>query len=308
MKQKQDMNLTKLVQQFNSEEKCRQYLAAIRWPEGITCPRCGAKSISSIYKRNQLDCNSCRYQFSPTSGTIFHDSHLPLWKWLTTAYLMIESKKGISANQIRRTIGVSYKTAWYLCHRIRAAMKEARPEPLRGTVEADETLVGGKRPRKKSNYRDNKAMVMGVIERGGKVRLEMANVEEKDLTRATAHDFLRRHTVPELARLITDEHWAYRGFADADTKHEMVNHGDKEWARGDVHTNTVENIWSLLQRSIIGSYHKLSFKHLEAYLDELEWKYNNRSNPYLFRETLRKLVHASSLPYQLLTRGALQSR
>lgn len=297
---KQEINLTRLVQQFNSEEKCRQYLAAIRWPEGIICPRCGSKSISAIYKRNQLDCNSCRYQFSPTAGTIFHDSHLPLWKWFVTTYLMIEAKKGVSANQIRRTIGVSYKTAWYLCHRIRAAMKEAKPEPLRGVVEVDETLVGGKRPRKKSNYRDNKAMVMGVIERGGKVRLEMASIKQKDLTREMAHDFLRRHTLPELARLITDEHYAYRGFADADTTHETVHHGNKEWARGDVHTNTVENVWSLLQRSIIGSYHKLSFKHLEAYLDELEWRFNNRQNPYLFRETLLKLLSASAMPYRNL--------
>lgn len=298
---KQEMNLNILVEQFHSEENCRKYLAALRWPKGIICPRCDSTSISSISTRNQLDCNICRTRFSVTSSTIFHDSHLPLWKWFATTYLMIESKKGISANQIRRTIGVSYKTAWYLCHRIRAAMAEANPESLRGTVEADETLVGGKRLRRKSNYRENKAMVMGVIERGGRVRLEMADVQHKDLSREMAHAFLRRHTVPELERLITDEQWAYRGFADADTRHETVNHGDKEWARGDVHTNTVENIWSLLQRSIIGSYHKLSFKHLDAYLDELEWRFNNRKNPYLFRETLRKLLATAELPYKRLT-------
>ncbi len=297
---KQEMNLNTLVERFHSEDNCRKYLAALRWPKGITCPRCGSTSVSDIYTRNQLDCNSCRYRFSVTSGTIFHDSHLPLWKWFATTYLMIESKKGISANQIKRTLGVSYKTAWYLCHRIRAAMTELRPEPLKGTVEADETLVGGKRLRRKSNYRNNKAMVMGVIERGGKVRLEMADVKHKDLSREMAHAFLRRHTLPELERLVTDEHWAYRGFADKDTRHEMVNHGDKEWVRGDVHTNTVENVWSLLQRSIIGSYHKLSFKHLDAYLDELEWRFNNRKNPFLFRETLRKLISSRNLSYKNL--------
>ncbi len=297
---KQEMNLNTLVDRFHSEDNCRKYLAVLRWPDGIVCPRCGSKSISGISTRNQLDCNTCRYRFSVTSGTIFHDSHLPLWKWFATAYLMVESKKGMSANQIRRTIGVSYKTAWYLCHRIRAAMAEANPEPLSGTVEADETLVGGKRLRKRSNYRDNKAMVMGVIQRDGKVRLEMADVKQKDLTREMAHDFLRRHTLPELERLITDEQYAYRGFADADTRHETVHHGSKEWARGDVHTNTVENVWSLLQRSIVGSYHKLSFKHLDAYLDELEWRFNNRKNPYLFRETLRKLLDSRVLPYKQL--------
>ena len=297
-----DMNLVSLVDHFHSEERCRTYLETLRWPKGkVVCPRCGKQSISRIEDRQQYDCNSCRYQFSVTAGTIFHDSHLPLWKWFLATYTMIESKKGVSANQIKRMLKVSYKTAWYLCHRIRAAMKEINPEPLTGTVEADETLVGGKRLRRRSNYRDNKAMVMGVIQRDGKVRLEMADVKHKDLSREMAHAFLRRHTLPELERLITDEHWAYREFADKDTRHEMVNHGDKEWVRGDVHTNTAENVWSLLQRSIIGSYHKLSFKHLDAYLDELEWRFNNRQNPYLFRETLRKLLGAKGLPYRRLT-------
>lgn len=301
---KQEMNLNTLVERFHSEDKCRQYLAVLRWPEGITCPRCGSKSISTISTRNQLDCNTCRNRFSVTSGTIFHDSHLPLWKWFATTYLMIESKKGISSNQIRRTIGVSYKTAWYLTHRIRAAMAEVNPEPLTGIVEADETVVGGKRLRKRSNWRTNKAMVLGVIERGGRVRLEMAPGKgTTDLTREMAHGFLRRHTVPELERLLTDEHYAYRHFADHDTAHEAVKHGEKEWVRGDVHTNTIEGVWSLLQRSIIGSYHKLSFKHLDAYLDELEWRFNNRRNPYLFRETLRKLLATETMPYRLLTGG-----
>ena len=296
-----DMNLVSLVEHFHGEEKCRAYLENLRWPRGkVVCPRCGNKSISRIADRQQYDCNSCRYQFSVTAGTIFHDSHLPLWEWFLATYTMIESKKGVSANQIKRMLNVSYKTAWYLCHRIRAAMKETNPEPLSGTVEADETLVGGKRLRRRSNYRENKAMVMGVIERGGRVRLEMADVKHKDLSREMAHDFLHRHTLPELERLITDEHWAYRGFADADTRHEMVNHGDKEWVRGDVHTNTVENVWSLLQWSIVGSYHKLSFKHLDAYLDELEWRFNNRRNPFLFRETLKKLLQAEVLPYRRL--------
>lgn len=299
MKQKQDINLTTLVERFHSEDRCRQYLAAIRWPKGIVCPRCGSKSVSDIYDRHQLDCNTCRYRFSPTSGTIFHDSHLPLWKWFVTTYLMIEAKKGVSANQIRRTIGVSYKTAWYLCHRIRAAMKEAPPTLLAGTVEADETLVGGKR--RGQDWKTNKAMVMGVIERGGKVRLEMAGKEEKDLYRELSRAFLRRHTRPDTERIITDEHPAYGGLADKDTRHETVNHAEKEWVRGDVHTNTIEGVWSLLQRSIIGSYHKVSFKHLDAYLDELEWRYNNRTNPYLFRETIRRLITSSALPYRRLT-------
>src|SRR5207245_6035406 len=124
-KVQQQMDLIKLIEEFNSEDNCREYLEHLRWPSGLICPRCGSVSISRIDTRNQFDCNDCRFQFSVMSGTIFHDSHLPLWKWFVTTYLMIESKKGMSANQIKRTIHVSYKTAWYLCHRIRAAMTEA---------------------------------------------------------------------------------------------------------------------------------------------------------------------------------------
>src|ERR1035438_7545068 len=119
---KHDVNLVNLIEKFGSEDKCRAYLEEVRWPEGPHCPRCQAKSVSQVEDRNQYDCNACRYQFSVTSGTVMHDTHLPLWKWFLTAYRMIEAKKGISANQIKRTIEVSYKTAWYLCHRIRAVM------------------------------------------------------------------------------------------------------------------------------------------------------------------------------------------
>src|SRR2546426_8433507 len=130
-----NMNMIELVNQFHSEEKCRQYLEELRWPQGIKCPHCNSQKISRIQKRKQFDCDSCRYQFSVTAGTIFHDSHLPLWKWFAAMYLMIESRKGMSANQMKRTLGVSYKTAWYLCHRIRKAMTELIPGLLKGIIE-----------------------------------------------------------------------------------------------------------------------------------------------------------------------------
>ena len=140
---KQDVNLISLIERYHDEDNCRSYLEELRWRNGVACPRCGSMSISRIEKPRVFDCNSCRYQFSVTAGTIFHDSHLPLWKWFATMYLMIESKKGISANQVKRTIGVSYKTAWYLCHRIRNAMSDGSPSLLKGIVEVDETYVGG---------------------------------------------------------------------------------------------------------------------------------------------------------------------
>src|SRR2546423_15697880 len=138
---KAEMNLPKLIEQFGDDEKCRARLVELRWPRGVTCPRCQSKSISKVLERDQYDCNQCRYQFSATSGTIFHDTHLPLSKWFLAIYFMTESKKGISANQVSRSIKTTYKTAWYLCHRIRAAMRELRAEKLKGIVEVDETLV-----------------------------------------------------------------------------------------------------------------------------------------------------------------------
>src|SRR5208337_1559601 len=137
-----DMNLIQLIEQFRDEDQCRKALERMKWPDGIKCPRCGSEKISRIYKRDQFDCDSCHYHFSVTAGSIFHDSHLPLWKWFLATYLMVESKKGMSANQMKRTLSVSYKTAWYLCHRIRKAMLEVNPERIGadgGIVELDET-------------------------------------------------------------------------------------------------------------------------------------------------------------------------
>lgn len=293
---KQDVNLITLIERYGNEDKCRDYLEELRWPNGVACPRCGSMSISRIQKPRVFDCNSCRYQFSVTSGTIFHDSHLPLWKWFATAYLMIEAKKGISANQVKRTIGVSYKTAWYLCHRVRNAMTETTPKPLNEVVEVDETYVGGKAKGFGHGYKVNKAIVVGATQREGEARLEVVSGND----RKTLHDFIHKHTAPNTKAIYTDDWPAYRGIADHDTKHETVNHSAEEWVRGNVHTNTVEGVWSLLKRSIVGSYHKVSIKHLNSYLDELEWRYNNRDNPYLFRDTLLKLIQSGNLSYQEL--------
>jgi len=212
-------------------------------------------------------------------------------------YLMVESKKGISANQMKRTIEVSYKTAWYLCHRIRAAMTETSPEPLSGTVEVDETYIGGETRGMGHGYKGNKALVIGAAQRGGSVRLQVGKRND----RRTLHGFIKSQTAPNTESIYTDDWPAYRGIGDHDTKHETVKHSAKEWVCGTVHTNTIEGVWSLFKRSIIGSYHKVSTKHLDAYLDELEWRFNNRSNPYLFRDTLLKLLKSDTLTYQELT-------
>ena len=295
-----NLDIVTLLTEFHSNEKCLEVLEQLRWPDGVTCPRCQKPTISRIYGRNQFDCNSCRYRFSVTSGTIFHDSHLPLPKWFATIYMMVESKKGVSANQVKRTLKVSYKTAWYLCHRIRAAMAEVNGKKLSGTVEVDETWVGGKlkgQGQGKGNYKKNKSLVIGIIQRDGNVRMNV--IDKAD--RKTLHSFIKEHTKPDTELIITDDWAAYNGIGDQNTKHEVVNHSKKEWVRGnDIHTNNIENVWSLLKRSVIGAYHKISAKHLDAYLDELEWRFNNRNNPYLFRDTLKKMLGAKNVEYQAL--------
>lgn len=296
-KTKQAMNLPKLIERFGADDKCREYLEDLRWPNGVECPRCGERSISRIEKRKQYECNSCRYQFSVTAGTVFHDSHLPLWKWFLSIYLVGESKKGISASQLGRTIGVSYKTAWYLGHRIRSAMEEDSPIPLRGIVEVDETWVGGKR-RDGEPWR-GKTMIVGAVERGGKVRLRIEDRRD----RPTLQGFVKDTIHDDAEAIYTDAAPAYGDLSDHNTRHQVVNHHNEEWVRADVHTNTVEGVWSLLKRSVIGSYHQLSVKHLPSYLDEIAFRFNNRDNPYLFRDTVLRLVDGETLPFKDLVHG-----
>jgi transposase-like protein len=293
-----DMNLVELVEKFADEEKCRSYIEALRWPDGVKCPRCKANKVYRILKRDQFVCDSCSYQFSATSGTIFHDSHLPLWKWLLAVYLVAESKKGMSANQLKRTLAVSYKTAWYLCHRIRKAMAGAKLEPLKGVVEMDETYIGGKRHHVGSGYVENKTMVLGVMQRGGHAHLR---AEKRKPTMKVLREFIHAQVDLKNSRLMTDEHPAYQGTCPG-TVHQTVNHQKEEWVRGDVHTNRIENAWSLFKRSVVGSYHKISRKHLDAYLDEFEWRFNNRENPFLFRDTVQKLIASPNLAYKKLTK------
>jgi len=294
----QDVTLVDLIAQFGSEDKCRTYLEQLRWPEGVSCIRCGSTKISRIKARDQFDCDACTYQFSVRAGTIFHDSHLPLWKWFLAVYVMGESKKGISANQMKRMLGVSYKTAWYLCHRIRAALVEIDPEPLTGIVEADETYHGnapmrfGRRVPGRG-VGGNKTAVIGAVERGGRVRLKVSD----RVNRKALHAFLRAVVADEAEAVYTDDYQAYLGIDDLNTRHETVTHSKKQWVQGDVHTQTMEDVWSLFKRSVIGSYHHLSVKHLQAYLDELAFRYNNRENAYLFRDTLLALIGAEKMPY-----------
>jgi len=291
-----NMNLVELIKDFADENKCRAYLEALRWPDGVDCPRCESAKVYRIVKRDQFVCDSCAYQFSVTVDTIFHDTHLPLWKWFLATCLLCESKKGISACQIQRSLGVSYKTAWYLCHRIRAAMLEVAPPKLGGTVEIDETYVGGKKRRWRA--RSDKQVVIGIRQRNGDLRL----IRAEDATSATVREIIRQHVGSHVEVIVTDESaiypWALNKLPKE--KHKTINHS-KQYAHGDVHTNTVESAFSLLKRGIVGTWHKVSAKHLPAYLDEMCFRFNNRKNRFLFRDTMLKLIDSPNLEYKQLT-------
>ncbi len=294
------MNLPDLIEQFRSEDKCRAYLEDLRWPDGVRCPRCGNDSTSKIEKRNQYECNeeSCRYQFSVTAGTVFHDSHLPLWKWFLAIYLIGESKKGISAKQLQRTLGVSYKTAWYLGHRVRSAMEEDSPVPLEGIVEVDETWIGGvhHKTAKDRSGRSKKKLVLGAIARDGEVRLVMRSGPGRE-TKVSYRQFVKDVVGDDAEYIFTDSDYSWGDMTDWNTKHRKVDHRREEWVRGLVHTNTVESVWSLFKRSVVGTYHQMSAKHLPAYLDEMAFRFNNRNNAFLFRDTLLRMIEGETLPY-----------
>jgi transposase-like protein len=290
-----EVNLINLIERYSNEDKCRNYLEALKWQDGIKCPRCGSEKISKIKKRDQFDCDKCRYQFSVTAGSIFHDSHLPLWKWFLAVYLMAESKKGISANQLKRSLDISYKTAWYLCHRIRKAMQETQSMPkLKGIVEVDETYVGGHYDRRRKRQPWEKQAVIGLLQRHWGFEAKAVRTPSKKILVGIVKD-----RVDKGSTVMTDELRAYKSL-DKNFDHETVNHSAEEWVRGNVYTNGVENAWSLFKRSIVGSYHQISAKHVNAYLDEFDWRFNGRENPYLFRDTLLRLLNSPQIEFKKL--------
>jgi transposase-like protein len=219
---------------------------------------------------------------------------------------MCESKKGMSALQIKRTLGIGYKTAWYLCHRVRAAIQSIEGEDevrFVGEVEADETYVGGKaqnmhlakRKRERLVGTKGKVAVIGAIERGGRVRARVVPTTDTE----TLDRFVREAVSQNVRLIATDEHSGYR-LLDEDFNHGVVTHSKGEYVVGAIHTNTIENFWSLLKRGIVGSYHKVSKEHLPAYVAEFEFRFNNRKNPHLFRDTLKRLLSTEPLPFEKL--------
>jgi len=321
------MNLIDVTKTYGTKEACLEKLERMRWPNGLCCIKCGVVSDENgkplvmkfvtaetqrtrrnksgvektvtIPPRRLYECKECGYQFSVTTGTVFHKSHISLEKWFIAISLILQAKKGISSLQVGRHLGVTEKntkSTWYLCHRIREAAIDAGF--LSGLVEADHTYLTPKKPRKGKPYvkKEHRDVVMGMIERGGKLRLIPVKDAKIDITEKV----LDEHVSPD-AILQTDEHPTFtiigkRKFAD----HRTINHS-VSYASGDLHTNSVENAFSLLKRGIYGSYHKVSIKHLGRYCNEFSYRFNRRDQQkQMFDETLKRLVDGKPLPFATL--------
>jgi len=282
------MKPAEMAKHFGNEDAARAFLERMRWPDGAVCPHCGVvgeayrltpKPTGKTHVRKGVwKCGACREQFTVTVATIFEDSHIQLHKWLFAIHLLCASKKGMSAHQLHRMLGITYKSAWFMMHRIRYAM--AQPpfaDKLKGVVEADETYIGGKEcgKRGKPGRDSKKTPVLALVERGGRVRsMPMRQVTAKNLRQA-----LQEHIASE-AEIHTDEAGVYHFAKKAFAGHEVVNHSKKEYARRSggklITTNTAEGFCGLLKRGVYGVYHHVGRQHLHRYLAEFDFRYNAR--------------------------------
>ncbi|MFZ1904713.1 MAG: IS1595 family transposase [Steroidobacteraceae bacterium] len=265
---------------FRNEDAAREHLENLRWPNGAACPHCGGTERNSrlrgeSHRPGLWFCGDCRTQFSVTVGTVFERSKIPLHKWMLATHLLCSSKKGISSHQIHRIVGVTYKTAWFMTHRLRLAMAD-KPATLLGSgggaVEADETYIGRKPGRKMGRGHAHKETVFSLVERGGNVR----SVHITGKTFAGVKRALKANVSPD-ATLMTDDARMYRKIAKAFAEHKAVNHSAHEYKRGDAYTNTIEGFFSVFKRGMTGVYQHCGSDHLHRYLAEFDFRYNNRT-------------------------------
>ena len=289
---------------FPDEDACCAYLIAHRWPEGVTCPRCRSERVYKLetmaWKWECMDCGSgVSYRFSHIAGTIFENTNKPLRQWFRVIHLMLTSKKGISALQIHRMMGFgSYRTAWHMCHRVRAGLADEQFNKLMGIVEVDETFVGGKSKNRHKSDRGGKTgngdrtgrggpgsgkiPVVGAVRRkGGVVARVIENVKGE-----TLRSFVREAVSTKVSLLCTDQWCGYNGL-DKEYPHAIIEHTMGQYVVGAVHTNTIEGFWSLIKRGVVGTFHKVSPKYLPLYVAEFQFRYNNRENADIFGEAIK---------------------
>lgn len=274
------MNADLFAPHFQDADKARAYLEALRWPRGPVCPHCGVEGShyalkGAAHRPGLMKCKDCRKQFSVTVGTVFERSKIPLNKWLLAVHLMCASKKAMSSHQIHRMLGITYKSAWFMTHRIREAMKPGSTGLMGtggGTVEADETYRGNqdKQPKGARGYQ-HKMKVVSLVERGGEKR----SIVVPTVTGKTLREVLNNNVSKE-AHLMTDEHSGYTKVGREYASHGTTAHSRGEYARGEIHSNTVESSFSLLKRGLVGTFHHVGEQHLQRYVTEFDFRWNHR--------------------------------
>jgi transposase-like protein len=305
-------SLQQIHKQFDTQDKCMALLVSLRWPDGVRCPRCGTGKVFKIKHRawnwvcksgaETVDkqtgevkiCKKQGYRFSPLVGTVFENTNYQLPIWFEVIYLICQSKKGMSAMQVQRMLTengrkTAYKTAFYICHRVRAMLNNPEFGPLMGQVEVDETYIGGKNKNRHWDKKQpgtgtaGKIPVIGAISRKGNVVCKMIeNADTETLTK-----FVRQTVSDKVELVATDEHSGYRYLKYAPLPHYTVSHSDGEYVRGEIHTQSIDSFWALLKRGIIGTYHNVSKKYLPLYLNEFQWRFNHRKDPDIFIAALR---------------------
>lgn len=296
------MDVLAVIKRFPSQEACVAHLEQVRWGRAPLCPYCASSRVSKRKPDLRRRCYQCSRSFSVTVGTVFHRTHVPLQKWMVAIHLILNARKGMSARQLARTIGVNKDTAWRIGMKLRKAMSDSQESlVLKGIVEMDETYVGGKprkydwtRKKRGRGYTD-KIPVIGIVERkrGGRAVAKQVG-GKRDLNQGVFESMLKRKVDMDRSVLMTDEHMGYRQMGKL-IEHHMISHGDT-YVDGDVHTNTIESFWAIIKRAVMGQFHNVTKKYLQSYVDEACYRYNLRNaDPIVAFDSTVQLALATRL-------------